>query len=131
MRPTRDLLRRRIHLTRQCAELLAHVQTTNSQYNLPEIGTKLADTANRDEVTERFPAPAVQKSVEVDLALIDYDHQRLSDVEWASVQTAKPHQAQTLDWRQAVPGIGKMVRVVLLDELHDITRFPRVHDFVS
>jgi transposase len=42
MRATRDLLRRRMHLTRQRAEMLAHIQKTNSQYNLPETGKKLA-----------------------------------------------------------------------------------------
>jgi len=71
MRATRDLLRRRLHLTRQRAALLAHIQNTNSQYNLPEIGKKLAYKGHRDGVAERFPAPAAQKSVEVDLALID------------------------------------------------------------
>jgi transposase len=43
MRATRDLLRRRMYLTRKRAELLAHIQNTNSQYNLPEIGKKLAN----------------------------------------------------------------------------------------
>jgi transposase len=38
MRATRDLLRRRTHLMRKRAELLAHVQHTNSQYHLPDIG---------------------------------------------------------------------------------------------
>jgi hypothetical protein len=42
MRATCDLLRRRTHLMRQRAELLAHVQHTNRQYNLPEIGKKVA-----------------------------------------------------------------------------------------
>ncbi len=37
MRSTRDLLRRRTYLMRKRAELLVHVQHTNSQYNLPEI----------------------------------------------------------------------------------------------
>src|SRR5258705_7549834 len=63
MRATRDLLRRRLHLTRKRAEVLAHLQNTNSQYNLPEIGKKLAYKANRDGVVERFSAPAVQKSI--------------------------------------------------------------------
>src|ERR687888_662170 len=72
MRATRDLLRRRMHLMRQRAALLAHIQNTNSQYNLPEIGKKLASKGNRDGVAERFLDPAVQKSVEVDLALIDH-----------------------------------------------------------
>jgi transposase len=40
MRSTRDLLRRRMHLMRKRAQLLAHIQNTNSQYNLPEFGKK-------------------------------------------------------------------------------------------
>jgi transposase len=131
MRATRDLLRRRLPLTRQRAELLAHIQNTNSQYNLSEIGKKLASKANRDGVAERFPDPAVQKRVEVDLALIDHDDRLLSDVELTIVQTAKQHNAQTLYRLPSVPGIGKILRLVLLYEMHDMARFPRVQDFVS
>ena len=32
---------------------------------------------------------------------------------------------------QSVPGIGKILRLVLLYEIHDMSRFPRVQDFVS
>jgi transposase len=131
MRATRDLLRRRLHLTRKRAELLAHIQKTNRQYNLPEIGKKLAYKANRDGVVERFSDPAVQKSVEVDLALIGYYDQLLSDVELTIMQTAKQHDAHTLYRLQSVPGIGKIVSLVLLYEIHDMSRFPRVQDFVS
>jgi transposase len=131
MRATRDLLRRRLHLTRQRAELLTHGQQTNWQYNLPEIGKQLAYQANRDGVAERCPDPAVQKRVDVDLALIDYYDQLLSDVELSIVQTAKQHQAQTLSRLQSVPGIGKLLSLVLLYEIHDITRVPRVPDVVS
>ena len=131
MRATRDLLRRRMHLMRKRAELLAHVQNTNSQYNLPEIGKKLAYKANRQGVAERFADPAVQKSVEVDLALIDhYDH-LLTDLELAIVNTAKQHDANTFYRLRSVPGIGKILSLVLLYEIHDIRRFPRVQDFVS
>src|SRR5919109_1501757 len=131
MRATRDLLRRRMHLVRKRAELLAHIQNTNSQYNLPEMGKKIAYKANRDGVAERFPEPAVQKSVEVDLALIDFYDQLLRDLELTIVRTAKQHDAQTLYRLQAIPGIGKILSLVLLYEIHDITRFPRVQDFVS
>jgi transposase len=131
MRATRDLLRRRIPLMRKRAELLTHVQQTNWQYNVPEIGKKIAYKANRTGVAERFPAPAVQKSIEVALALIDYDDQLLRDLELAIVTTAKQHDANTLYVLQTVPGIGKILRLVLLYEIHDIARFPRVQDFVS
>src|SRR5262245_32573194 len=131
MRATRDLLRRRLHLTRKRAELLAHIQNTNSQYNLPAIGKKIAYKANRDGVVERFSDPAVQKSVEVDLTLIGCYDQLLSDVELTIVQTAKQHDAHTLYRLQSIPGIGKILSLVLLYEIHDISRFPRVQDFVS
>jgi transposase len=131
MRGTRDLLRRRMHLMRKRAELLAHIQNTNSQYNLPEIGKKIAYKANRDGVAERFPEPAVQKSIEVDLALIDHYDQLLRDVELSIGKTAKQHNAHTLYLLRTVPGIGEILSLVLLYEIHDIQRFPRVQDFVS
>ena len=73
MRATRDLLRRRIPLRRQRAELLTHVQPTNRQDNVPEIGKTIAYKPNRAGVAERCAAPAVPKSLAVDLALIPSD----------------------------------------------------------
>jgi transposase len=131
MRATRDLLRRRMHLAHKRAELLAHVQNTNSQYNLPAIGKKIAYKANREGVAERFADAAVQKSIEVDLALITYYDELLRDVELTLVKTAKHHDANTLYLLQTVPGIGKILSLVLLYEIHDVHRFPRVQDFVS
>jgi transposase len=131
MRATRDLLRRRTHLMRKRAELLAHIQNTNSQYTLPEIGKKIAYKANRDGVAERFPEPAVQTSIEVDLALIGPDDQLRRDVELSSLKTAKQHHAQTLYLLRTVPGIGEILSFVLLYAIHDSTRFPRVQDFLS
>jgi transposase len=42
MRSTRDLIRRRLHLVRKRGQLLAHIQNTRAQYNLPVFGRKLA-----------------------------------------------------------------------------------------
>src|SRR5713101_4746826 len=131
MRATRDLLRRRMHLARKRGELLAHVHNTNSQYTLPAIRKKIAYKANRDGVAERFADPAVQKSIEVDLALIDSYDNLLRNVELSLVKTAKHHDANTLYLLQTVPGIGKILSLVLLYEIHDIERFPRVQDFAS
>jgi transposase len=131
MRATRDLLRRRMHLARKRGELLAHVHNTNSQYNLPAIGKKIAYKANRDGVAERFADPAVQKSIEVDLALITYYDELLRDVALTIGKTAKHHDAQTLYLLPTVPGLGTILSLVLLYEMHDIARFPRVQDFAS
>jgi transposase len=131
MRATRDLRRRRTHVMRKRAEWLTHIQQTNSQYTLPEMGKKIAYKANRDGVAERFPEPAVQKSIEVDLALLGHDDQLLRDGELSILKTAKQPNAQTLYLLRTVPGIGELLSLVLLYELHEITRFPRVQDFLS
>ena len=54
MRATRDLIRRRLHLVRKRGQLLAHIQNTRAQYNLPAFGRRLAYPANRDGVREHF-----------------------------------------------------------------------------
>jgi transposase len=131
MRATRDLLRRRMSLMRQRAALLTHVQQTNSQYNLPEIGKKIAYKANREGVAERFPEPAIQKSIEVDLTLLGHYDQLLTELELAIVNTAKAHNAQVFYRLRSIPGVGKILALVLLYEIHDIQRFPRVQEFVS
>jgi transposase len=131
MRATRDLLRRRLYLTRQRAELLTHVQNTNSQYNLPEIGKKIAYKANRHGVAERFPDPAVHKSIDVDLALLGYYDELLRELELHLITAAKQDRANALYLLRTVPGIGKILSLVLLYEIHDIHRFPRVQEFIS
>jgi hypothetical protein len=110
---------------------LAHVQHTTSQDNLPEIGKKIAYKANRDGVAERFADLAVPKTITVDLALITYDDELLQDLELSILTTAKQHDAHTLYLLQTVPGIGKILSLVLLYEMHDIGRFPTVQEFVS
>jgi transposase len=131
MRAARDLWRRRTHLMRRRAALLAHVQHTNSQYTLPEIGKKIAYQANRDGVAERCAAPAVPKTIAVDLALMTYDDEWLRALELSIVQTAQKHEAHTLSLLQTVPGIGKILSLVLRYDIHRIDRFPRVQEFAS
>ena len=131
MRATRDLLRRRCHLARKRAELLAHIHNTNSQYHLPEIGKKLAYKATREGVEEHFPDPSVRKTIEVEVSLIDHYDKLLSAVELYLTRSAKAHDGQTFSRLQSVPGIGQILALVILYELQDLARFPRGQDFVS
>ena len=125
------LMRRRIHLMRKRSELLAHVQNTNSQYNLPEIGKDLRQAANRDGIAERFPDPSVQKSIELDLNLIGFFDQQLSRVEWHILKHARACDQQSLLLLRSVPGIGRILSLAMLYEIHTIERFARVQDFAS
>jgi transposase len=131
MRATRDLLRRRCHLARKRAERLAPIHNTNSQYHLPEIGKRLAAKAHREDVAEHFPDPRVRKALEVDGSLNDHYEHLWGEVERYLTRSANAHDGQTFARRQSVPGIGQMLALVLLYEIQDIQRFPRVQDFVS
>src|SRR2546425_11780850 len=117
MRATRDLLRRRCHLVRKRAELLAHRQKTNSQYNLPEIGKKVAYKANREGVEDHFPDPSVRKTLAVDLSLLDHYDQLLGEVQLYITRRAKAQDAHTFARLPSVPGIGTILALVILSEL--------------
>ncbi len=131
MRSTRDLLRRRLHLVRKRGQLLAHIQNTRAQYNLPAFEKRLAYPGNRDGVVEHFPDPIVRKSIEVDVALIDQYDALITDLELTIVREAKRHDADAFHRIQSVPGIGKILTLTILYEIHDITRFDRVQEFAS
>jgi hypothetical protein len=117
--------------TRKRAEVLAHIQNPNSQYHLPEIGKKLASTANRAGVAEWFPALAVPKSLAVDLALLGDYAPMLRALALPIGKAAQQHAPKTLSLLQTVPGIGTILSLVLLDESHASQQCPSVQDCVS
>jgi transposase len=131
MRATRDLLRRRMHLVRLRGESIAHVTNTTSQYNLEPTGKKLSYHANRVGVATRFTEESVQRSVQVDLALADHLDEQLRSLELYLERHAKVDDPQTYQLLKTVPGIGQILALVLLYEIHDIRRFGSVQQFVS
>src|SRR5262245_28874378 len=133
MRATRDLLRRRSFLVRRRADLLAHLVNTNSQYNLPPLSKKLVYPGNRGELNlpERFHDPSARKLVECDLAVIDTLDAQIHDLELHLVRTAQVDDVQAYARLQSIPGVGKILGLVLLYELHDVGRFPAAGNFLS
>jgi len=131
MRSTRDLMRRRLHLVRKRGQLLAHIQNTRAQYNLAAFARRLAYPANREGVADRFSDPSVRKSIEVDLALVDTYDGLITDLELTIVREAKRHDADAFHRLRSVPGIGKILALTILSEIHDMTRFNRVQEFAS
>lgn len=130
-RSTRDLLRRRSFFVRQRAQMIAHIQNTNSQYNLPPFAKKLTYAGNRTAtLADRFEG-STKLSVAADLALIeDYD-ERISEIELHLTRSAKVDDPVTFQFLRTVPGIGPILGLTMLYEVDDITRFPEVGNFLS
>ncbi len=131
MRATRDLLRRRNHLMRKRAELYAHIQNTRSQYNLSDYLGRIARVQNREGVVERFEDPSVQKMIATDLAVITAYDPIIAKMERDIIATANHHDPVAYALLKSIPGIGRILGLVILYEMENINRFPTVQDFVS
>jgi transposase len=133
MRETRDLLRRRTFLVRQRSHLLAHLVNTNSQYNLPPLSQKLCYARNREDLDlpSRFADPSVRKNVEADLALVDAIDEQVRALELYLTRSAKIDDPQAYQRLRSVPGVGPVLALVLLYEIHDVRRFAEVGQFLS
>ena len=57
--------------------------------------------------------------------------QMLRDLEYFILRTAKHHNHNTLYRLRTVPGIGKILSLVILYEIHDINRFERPQELAS
>jgi transposase len=131
MRATRDLLRRRNHLMHKRAELYAHIQNTASQYHLSEPLGRIAKPQNRRGIIEPFDHGCVQQNMAVDTALIDFYDPLLAELERSIEKTAHSHDPVSWALLRTIPGVGKILALVMLYEIEDIARFPPVQAFVS
>ena len=76
-RGLRDLLRARLRLVRQRAELYGHVHTARRQANLPPVSNDVKYKSKRGGVTADVADPFVRRRVETHLALLEparHDH---------------------------------------------------------
>jgi len=133
MRETRDLLRRRMYLVHKRAELITHLEILNAQNNLPPFGKKLAYAANRAEldIPQRFADPSVRMSATLDLDLIDKLDELIAKVELHLTRTAKVDDTQTYHRLRTISGVGPILALVLLYEMHQIERFDNAGQFLS
>jgi transposase len=133
MRETRDLLRRRTWLVRHRAGLITHLQILNAQYNLPPFPRKLSAPGNRLEmdIAARFGDKSVQKSAACDLAVIDCLDEQIAALELYLTRTAKVDDVQTYHRPRTIPGVGPVLALILLYEVHDIGRFAGCGQFLS
>jgi transposase len=131
MRATRDLLRRRLHFKRKRGELLAHIENTNSQYNHEGFSGKLTYRCHRQGAADRFEDASARMNINVDLETISYYDDMLRELERFILDVAREQDAETIDLLRTVPGIGRILSLVIFYEIHDIDRFKRHQELAS
>ena len=132
MRETRDLLRRRTQLVRQRSTAMVHIQMTNAQWLFPvDIGRRLQRAGSRVDIDKAFADPSVRLSVESDLAVITHCDEQIRKLELHLERSAKIDDPQSFFLLKTIPGIGKILSLTILYEIHSVDRFPSVGQFIS
>jgi transposase len=130
-RGLRDLLRTRLRLVRQRAELYGHVHTARRQLNLTPVGSDVKYKSKRDGAAADIADPHARRGVEARLNLLaplDTEIRRLErDIEIA----AQDHYATELSVLHTIPGVGRIISLTILLEIDTISRFDTRQQFCS
>jgi len=124
MRATRDLLRRRHRFVSLRAESYSHIQNTFSQQaNFDICRDDVRKKTTRRVIPQRLDHPDLSLSVDCDLDLIDQLDETIRKIENQVLVQAKHHDRTALSILLTVPGIGRILALTILYEIHTITRF--------
>ena len=132
MRATRDLLRRRHRLVRLRAEAYTHIQLVCHQYAITDVSG--ADVRNKDArqlLLGRFLTGDVRTNIVTDVQLIELLDPIIDELEQNILKQAKHHNYRDYALLLSTPGIGTMIALNILYEIHDIKRFKTVQKFSS
>ena len=130
-RGLRDLLRARLRLVRQRAELYGHIHTARRQLNLPPLSSAVKYKSKRAGATAGIDDACVRRRVEADLALLEPLDQTIRHLERDIEVTAQEHYATELAVLQSTPGVGIIIALTILLEIDTITRFDSRQQFCS
>ena len=130
-RGLRDLLRTRLRLVRQRAELYTHIHTVRRQLNLDAVGSDVKYKSKRQSIVTDIPDEHARRGVEARLNLLgplDTEIRRLErDIEVA----AEEHYAAELAVLHTIPGVGRIISLTILLEIDTVERFESRQQFCS
>jgi len=130
-RGLRDLLRARLRLVRQRAELYGHVHTARRQANLPPVSNDVKYKCKRAGCTADIADPFVRRRVETHLALLEPLDTTIRRLEAEIEDAAQQIFPTELAVLQSTPGVGPVLSLTILLEIDTIDRFDTRQQFCS
>ncbi len=130
-RGLRDLLRARLRLVRQRAELYGHVHTARRQANLPPVSNDVKYQSKRDGCLANITDPFVRRRVETHLALVEPLDLNIRRLEGDIEDAARDFFPVELAVLQSTPGVGPILSLTILLEIDTIDRFDTRQQFCS
>lgn len=132
MRATRDLLRRRQRYVSLRAEAYTHIQNTFAQHAIPGLtSTATKRKRSRRGLPDEFSDPDVAMAVTCDLDMADALDVVILQIEKQIRARARHHDPRSLSILMTVPGVGEMISLTILYEMHIVGRFPSAQDLSS
>ncbi len=130
-RGLRDLLRARLRLVRQRAELYGHVHTARRQANLPPVSSDVKYKSKRSDIAADIADPFVRRRVETHLTLLEPLDTAIRRLEKEIADAADQLFPAELAALQSTPGVGKVLSLTILLEIDTIDRFDTRQQFCS
>ena len=132
MRATRDLLRRRHRYVGLRAEAYGHIQLIFNQQGVYEVVLKdVKNKYSRRTLIQKLKHPDLQMTIEANLDMMEAFDPIINKLERQIRARAKYHNRRDFNILQTVPGIGDILTLTILYEIHTIKRFPSVQRFSS
>jgi len=130
-RGLRDLLRARLRLVRQRAELYGYVHTARRQANLPPVSNDVKYVSKRAAITADIADPFVRRRVATDLALLAPLDAAIRQLEADLEDAARQIFPTELAVLQSTPGVGLVLSLTILLETDTIDRFESRQQYCS
>ncbi len=87
--------------------------------------------SDRRELCQRFDHPDIQLSAACDFDLIEACDAMIAQIETQALNQARHHNEKHLDSPMRIPGVGNVLALTVLYEMHKADRFRAVQDFCS
>ena len=128
-RPTRDLLRKRLHLVRHRTSHILSVKNILARNLGLRMKSEDVKKLEDPEVKRFFPDKEMQTAVLASVGLIRHLEVEISGIE--RMITKKLKIRKEFAKLMTVPGIGKILTLTIMLEVGNIRRFPTVGDYSS
>lgn len=132
MRGVRDLLRRRRYYVDVRASAYRHIKMVFMQQGwIDKTLPTLNKRKGREDILKDIDDPVLTLSLASDIRVMNDMDQIIDALEQKIEAEAKHHDRAAFELLKTIPGVGDILALTLLYEIHTITRFPTVQKFSS
>jgi transposase len=128
-RPTRDLLRKRLHLVRHRTSHILSVKNILARNLGVRMKSEEVKKLNTSEIKTLFPDPEMRVAVAASVGLIHHLEKEIEGIE--AMITRKIKVRKEFIKLLTMPGIGQILGLTIMLEVGHIDRFPTVGDYSS